>query len=179
MIGPLEELIEQLAQGLALVEAVADEDYTGCESGADATATETAWASPGAHTRHLLDFVDCLLSGIDARRIDYTARKRRGDVEHSRERGRREIQRVLEELEGLREQDGALPLAIRPEPAQPWTGSTLARELQFVSCHVLHHHALIRMTLAHRGIEAPPQYGVAPSTLDYIAECDDGAMRGD
>lgn len=168
-----DELIELLRQGSALLETLTDEEYRG------GVETETeAWSSPGAHARHLLDFVDCLLAGLDARRIDYTARKRRSDVEDSRECGCSEIARTIEDLEGLRGLDARLPIEVRPEPAQAWSQSTLARELQFVSSHVVHHHALIRMTLAHRGIEAPPEFGVAPSTLDHRAQ-DTAREQGD
>jgi len=166
-----DELIELLQQGYALAASLSDEDY------AASIQTETdgavaSWASPGAHTRHLLDFVGCLLSGMDAQRIDYTARKRRGEVETNREVGRREIESAIEGLERIRHLEGRLPVEVRPEPDQDWTRSTVARELQFVSTHVLHHHALIRLTLAQRGVEAPPEFGVAPSTLRYRAEED-------
>lgn len=157
------ECIEFLLEGGALIEALADEDYAfPCEG--------SAWSSPGAHTRHFLDFVDCLLTGIDAQRIDYTARKRRSDVEESRMVGCREIALAVEGLERIRHLDGRLPLEVRPEPNQDWTRSTLSRELQFVSGHVVHHQALIRMTLAHRGVEAPSNYGVAPSTRAHREE---------
>ena len=164
-----DELIELLQQGHALTASLSDEDYA---TSIETEGTVASWASPGAHTRHLLDFVGCLLSGIDARRIDYTARKRRGEVEAIREVGRREIESAIEGLEGIRHLDGRLPVDVRPEPGQDWTRSTVSRELQFVSTHVLHHHALIRLTLAQRGVEAPPEFGVAPSTLRYRAEED-------
>jgi hypothetical protein len=156
-----------LAESRALIEALADEDYAfPCEG--------SAWASPGAHTRHFLDFVDCLLTGIDAQRIDYTARKRRGDVEVSRVVGCTEIGRAIEGLQRIQHLDGRLLLEVRPEPEQDWTCTTLSRELQFVTGHVVHHQALIRMTLAHRGIEAPPEYGVAASTRAYRNAQNDG-----
>lgn len=170
MTRATEECIELLQQGLSLVEALADEDYSSPNANSNTSAQEQgAWSSPGAHTRHLLDFVSCLLVGIDARRIDYTARKRRPEVEISRIIGRREIIRSIEGLERIQHLEPEYSLEVRPEPQQDWTRSTLARELQFVSGHAVHHHALIRMTLAHRGIEAPRDYGFAPSTLAYRA----------
>ncbi|CAM9831131.1 unnamed protein product, partial [Discosporangium mesarthrocarpum] len=164
-------LIELLHQGHALVEALSDEDYAASLE-TKTQAADATWASPGAHTRHLLDFVDCLLDGLDAQRIDYTARKRRSEVETRREAGRRQLERALEALECLRELEGRMPLEVRPEPGQDWTRSSLSRELQFISTHVIHHHALIRLTLTLRGIEAPAEFGVAPSTVAYRAESD-------
>lgn len=164
-----EELIELLRQGHAMIEALSDEDYAAALETTTQSADAT-WASPGAHTRHSLDFVSCLLAGIDARRIDYTARKRRPEVETHREVGRQQIERAIDALERIRSLDGRTPIEVRPEPGQDWTRSSLSREMQFVSTHVLHHYALIRLTLALRGIEAPPEFGVAPSTLAYRAE---------
>lgn len=162
LVRSVAECAGHLEQGRRLVATLADEDYRAGEPDGD-------WASPGAHTRHLLDFVHSLLDGLEARRIDYTARKRRTEVETCRRAGGRALERAVEDLGRLRALDGALAVAVRGEPGQPWTRSTLARELQFVSAHVVHHHALIRMTLAHRGIEAPRDYGVAPSTLAHRA----------
>lgn len=162
-------LIELLRRGRDLLESLPDDDYA-APLETTTQATDATWASPGAHTRHLLDFVDCLLSGIDARRIDYTARKRRPEVETSRDAGAGRIERAIAGLERLREHDGRMPIEVRPESGQDWTRSTLSRELQFVSHHVVHHHALIRLTLAVRGVEAPPELGIAPSTLAHRAE---------
>lgn len=162
-------LIDLLRQGYALIDALSDEDYAASLE-TTTQATDATWASPGAHTRHLLDFVGCLLAGIDAQRIDYTARKRRPEVETHREVGRQQIERAIDGLERIRNLDGRTPIEVRPEPGQDWTRSSLSRELQFVSTHVIHHHALIRLTLALRGVEAPPEFGVAPSTLAYRAE---------
>ena len=153
------ECIELLAEGRSLIEALADEDYAfACE--------DSAGSSPGAHTRYFLDFVDCLLTGIDAQQIDCTARKRRGGVEASRVIRCRQIGHVIEGLEHIQHLDGRLPLEVRPEPDQDWTRSTLSRELQFVSGHVVHHQALIRMTLAHRG-RGTARNGVTPSTRGH------------
>lgn len=163
-----DELVELLRQGHALIEALSDEDYA-AKIETPSQAANASWASPGEHTRHLLDFVGCLLAGIDAQRIDYTARKRQPEVETRREVGQREVARAIDGLERIRHLDGRLPIEVRPEPEQDWTRSSLSRELQFVSTHVIHHHALIRLTLALQGIETPPGYGVAPSTLAYHA----------
>jgi hypothetical protein len=155
------ECADVLQQGFDLVEALADEQYAFdvFEGGS------SIWSSPGAHTRHVLDFLDCLLTGLDAKRIDYTNRKRRLNVEQSRTVGLREIERAIASLERLTHLEAQLPLDVRSDMNQEWSKSTLSRELQFVIGHVIHHYALIRLTLAHRGIEAPSDYGVAPSTL--------------
>jgi hypothetical protein len=48
--------------------------------------------------------------------------------------------------------------------------SNLARELMFCVSHAIHHHAMIGMQCAQRGIELPTHLGVAPSTIIHRAQ---------
>jgi len=41
--------------------------------------------------------------------------------------------------------------------------------LQVLSSHTVHHFALIAMTLRLHGVEMEPGFGMAPSTLRYLA----------
>jgi hypothetical protein len=47
--------------------------------------------------------------------------------------------------------------------------SSISRELQVLSSHTVHHFALIAMTLRMRGVELDSDFGMAPSTLRYLA----------
>jgi hypothetical protein len=47
--------------------------------------------------------------------------------------------------------------------------SSASRELQVLSSHTVHHFALIAMTLRMHGVEMDPGFGMAPSTLRYLA----------
>ena len=47
--------------------------------------------------------------------------------------------------------------------------SSISRELQVLSSHTIHHFAMIAMTLRFHGIEIDPEFGMAPSTLRYLA----------
>jgi hypothetical protein len=53
---------------------------------------------------------------------------------------------------------------------EPFMESSIDRELQVLSSHTIHHFALIAMTLRLHGVEMPPDFGMAPSTLRYQAE---------
>lgn len=151
-----------IRQGIDLFEALEPDAYAAGTPGGDG-----GWASPGAHARHVLDVLECLFEGLEARAVDYTERKRRPDVERCPEVGLREMRRGLERIRRLEREDDDLPLQVRSDAGQSWTRSTLARELQFVATHVVHHYALIRLTLSHQDIEAPPDFGVAASTLAH------------
>ncbi len=45
--------------------------------------------------------------------------------------------------------------------------STVGRELQFLVSHTVHHFAIIAVMHSSQGIELPPDFGIAPSTLKY------------
>jgi hypothetical protein len=47
--------------------------------------------------------------------------------------------------------------------------SSVSRELQVLSSHTIHHFALIAMTLRAHGVDLDPEFGMAPSTLRYLA----------
>jgi hypothetical protein len=151
-----------LHQGRDLIASLSSEDYA-CASEAE------IWASPGAHLRHVIDYFDRLLTGIDACCIDYTARQRCVEVEHSRVAALRELDRCIESLTKLEDRDERCAVEVRSDEDEPYVGSTLARELRFVASHTVHHFALIRLTLARRGIATPRDLGVSPSTLAHRA----------
>jgi hypothetical protein len=47
--------------------------------------------------------------------------------------------------------------------------SSISRELQVLSSHTVHHFALIAITLRVHGVEIDSDFGMAPSTLRYLA----------
>jgi len=53
--------------------------------------------------------------------------------------------------------------------------SSVSRELQVLSSHTIHHFALIAMTLRLHGVEMDPDFGMAPSTLRYLAHAAEAA----
>jgi len=46
--------------------------------------------------------------------------------------------------------------------------STVARELNYVVAHAIHHYALIAVIAGISGIRLPREFGVAPSTLNHL-----------
>ncbi|MFO0688108.1 MAG: DinB family protein [Myxococcota bacterium] len=151
-----------LEQGRELVAGLAPEEYGACFD-------EGTFSSTGAHLRHVIDYLDCLLAGVDARSIDYTARRRCPEIETSREAGLRELARCIEALDKLDPRRERFTVDVRCDEGDPWVGSTLARELGFVASHTVHHFALIRLTLARCGRRTAPEFGVSPSTLAHRA----------
>ena len=156
--------IHFLDQGIALLDSLDDSLFQSCD--------EHGHSCVGAHLRHVLDCYRCFLRGLDSDRIDYDARERNASLESDRRIAREKLLEVRHALEELGGSDRNRQMWVRVDAAawsdvDPWTQSTLGRELQFLLSHTVHHFALIAMTLRAIGFEPGSAFGVAPSTLEH------------
>ena len=108
------------------------------------------------------------------RRIDYDARRRDPGVENDRNMALQKARELSESLSKLGEQphlvSGLLVCArdgLDGADGPGWIDSTPERELQFLASHTIHHYAIIALLMRIQGKEAPPEFGIAPSTLAY------------
>lgn len=157
-----------LRQALALLGRLSDASYSTIPVG-------LAPHRAGSHLRHILEFYECFLEGVESAHIDYDARRRDEAVERSRSAATARILSIMHRLEtmpGLR-CDGAV--WVRMEDADPaevrdsFLMSSVSRELQTLSSHTIHHFALIAVTLLAHGVAVEPDFGMAPSTLRHMA----------
>ena len=80
---------------------------------------------------------------------------------------------LSDKLQSARELRGDCMLFVRAEDADglrladPYSVSSVGRELISLSSHTIHHFALISLTLQALGHSVDPDFGVAPSTLRY------------
>jgi hypothetical protein len=125
-------------------------------------------SGPGGHVRHILDAYDCLLRGVEAGRVDFTARERDERTATEPAFACDRISRTVTALRMLRV-PASSPLAVRAEDTagNAWCASSVGRELQSLLSHTIHHLALVAFVLRLRGIEPGETIGVAPSTLAY------------
>jgi hypothetical protein len=151
----------------------------------------------GSHLRHVLEFYECFLQGLESGRIDYDRRRRDVTVENSRRIAAARISAIICSLQKLAPQRksvaaisaageeatsscGALEratlnaqcmLAVRMENDEDgvYLQSSIGRELQALSSHTIHHFALIGVTLRLHGFPIDPEFGMSPSTLRYHA----------
>jgi len=168
----LSKLIEMnvcwLRQALTLLDRLDDQAYSMSPPGLDPHRA-------GAHLRHVLEFYQCFLEGLESLHIDYDSRRRNAAIEQSRSAAADAIQSIIRALETHTELDGEATLWVRLEDAgagvvaEPHMESSISRELQVLSSHTIHHFALIAVTLRLHGVEIDPSFGVAPSTLRYLA----------
>ena len=80
---------------------------------------------------------------------------------------------TAEKLQNLTEQNLNGEVKIRHERAtdetdeKSWCQTTVARELEFLQSHTVHHLSIIVLKRAHAGIKVDENFGVADSTLKY------------
>jgi len=149
-----------LEQALALLAALSPERYA---------VRRGDWAPVGAQYRHVLEHYQCFLAGVATGAIDYDARRRDARLEQNPARAAQATREALDALASLRALGPDRPVAVQlrtavdaPEPE--WSRSTLAREIQFLVSHTVHHFALIKLLLADEPVTLGPEFGVAPST---------------
>jgi hypothetical protein len=166
--SPLHEAIaEVLRQGESLLNSLSDENYT-------RKLPAVFGSTVGGHYRHCLDHFQSLLQGLDAYEINYDNRERNSRIENDRAFGLSETQRILRAFGSIPTPFLKCPINVRSKinydiDAAPLIGSTVGRELMYAVAHAIHHYALIGVMCGMLEVPVPAGFGVAPSTLKYLA----------
>jgi uncharacterized damage-inducible protein DinB len=126
----------------------------------------------GPHLRHVIEHVEALLNGLALGMVDYDHRARPTDVETQPVRCAERLRALIERIEQL--EDGAQGEALQvgfvyglDGDAFSFSPSSLARELQFVCSHTIHHYAMLLPELRRLDVPLPEHFGVAPETLRH------------
>lgn len=130
-------------------------------------------ASVGQHTRHFVEFYQCLLQQIDTpdQVINYALRKRDLHIETDPDFAAHTIAECCNRLASLRDNPDCT--LVCDEHVSGGHGvtvqSNLARELVYNIEHTIHHLAIIKIGLHAIApqITLPPHFGVAPSTIRH------------
>jgi hypothetical protein len=158
--------IRWLRQALRLLERLDDAVYS-------STAPGFAPHRVGAHLRHVLEFYQCFLDGLDSSHIDYDSRRRDESIERSRHTASIAIWSIIYALDTSAEHERIVWVRMEDAKAsgvcESFMESSLSRELQALSSHTVHHFALIAVILRAHGVQLDPDFGMAPSTLRYLA----------
>lgn len=129
-------------------------------------------SSIGQHTRHVIEFLQCLIHQCQCedRVINYEKRQRDKAIEEVPAQAMAAIQEVVKALESetlpqnliLETQYGSHLPVHRVE-------TTLEREIIYNIEHAIHHLAMIRIGLqvVAPDLDIPRGFGVAPSTIRY------------
>jgi hypothetical protein len=152
-------LLDEITDGIRVIDGLDDISYRRRSNNS---------ASVGEQFRHNLDFVNSFLSGIAIGRIDYDKRERDVRVERSRGWAIEKFDIAGYKLMILsRAQIGSTVSVKSESDTGVWLTSSVAREMEFVLSHMIHHHALIAEKLVGQGIILDRAFGVAPSTKSY------------
>lgn len=129
-------------------------------------------ASVGQHSRHIIEFFQCLEAQLRNGSICYDLRQRQLSIEQSPEVAIAAIGTTVAWLRSA-PADCTLQLWVNHEldkdDAHNQIASSLIRELVFNVEHAIHHMAIIKIGLKLQSpeVELPEHFGVAPSTIRY------------
>ena len=152
--------VEALRQARAVLESINDNIYA-------QTAPGTNGISIGSHMRHVLEFYECFLRGIDRGVIDYDARSRSSAVQTDRGVAAQRTDDLLWKVQSIPPEQMDIPIQVCGEDTGILLASTVGRELQALVSHTIHHFAMIAVALHGWGAGVDPAFGVAPATLRY------------
>jgi len=129
-------------------------------------------ASIGQHTRHFIEFYQCLLDQITtpSPEVNYSKRLRQPAIEENPEFAMQTIQNLVNEILALDENIICqLKCSEQFENEDVYVDSNLERELLYNVEHTIHHLAIIKIGIAAvaPGIILPERFGIAPSTLRH------------
>lgn len=157
--------IRFLEQGAELLESLPESIYA-------STQPPLYPSGVGGHMRHCIDHYHAFLSGLPSGRIDYDARERDRTLEQSPAAAARTLRHLALSLTRLDLDQPPRTVSSKvdcggEDVAAMWADSTVARELQFLLSHTVHHFALIALILRLQGVGLPAGFGKAPSTLRH------------
>jgi uncharacterized damage-inducible protein DinB len=161
----VQSVLEILAQGELLLAQLGDEDYT--------RRVPVAFnASIGGHYRHCLDHFRSLLGSATEGDLNYDHRERGTLVESDRFAALNVTRELRESYERLDSTTLMRVLAVTCKTSCATAGSqtapsTIGREIMYSVAHAVHHYALIGVMGGIQGLDMPPGFGVAPSTLKH------------
>lgn len=150
-----EQLNDQLDQLQLLLKTINLEQY--CHK-----SKYLANATIGGHTRHIIEMLQCAIKGYEAERIDYINRERNLLIEADIELA----QYLTEALKIQANLNDKIMQVVNDDGSTCY--SSFNRELVYNVEHIIHHLALIKVSLIELNIiSLNENLGVAYSTIQY------------
>ncbi len=149
-----------LDQAVCLMERIDDDAFS---TGPELLPSHRA----GKHLRHVLEFYECFLNGVESGSVDYDARNHNEALEGNRLAACKKAAQIIERLQEISSLDDRRQLEVRMEGDDIFLRSSIGRELQVLSSHTIHHFALISIALRLQGIAVDAGFGMSPSTLQF------------
>ena len=149
-----------LSNAISLIDAIDDDIYTN-------TTVGPYYSSIGSHVRHLLDFFDCIINGLETNNIDLTARKRDEVISTNREAAKNHIVDIQQKLTSFADvnTDYLLHVTDNLGEGNVTIMYTLESVLAQANTHATHHYAIISYMLSTLNVNVEiPGFGYNPST---------------
>jgi hypothetical protein len=128
-------------------------------------------SSVGQHVRHVVELFQCLVNGYATGAVNYDARPRNQAIATHKEVAAECLANITN---AITHPDKAMLLqtSFGPDDKPSTISTTYFREIVYNIEHAIHHMALIRIGIGEvSDIGLPQEFGVAPSTLKYQAQC--------
>lgn len=153
------QLNEQLNQLAGLLKTITPEQY--CYK-----SKFLSNASIGSHTRHIIELLQCLINGYETELIDYINRERNLQIETN-------VELALYLIEVLKMQSDLSDKIVYIVSEDATTVySSYSRELVYNIEHIIHHLALIKVSLIELGLDIVNEnFGMAYATIEYKKIC--------
>ena len=153
-------IIQNLNRGVNLLNSINDQEY------AD-NSTAPYYSSIGIHMRHILDVFDCILRGVDQKKIDLSSRQRNELAEIKVAIGLNYFDQIISKLSYLEKENLDIIVEVKDDLGQGMITAnyTLAAALIQAHSHAIHHFASIGYIISHMGINLPDgDFGYNPTT---------------
>jgi hypothetical protein len=125
--------------------------------------------SIGAHTRHVVEFYQCLLNGTKTGLINYDARQRDLRIEQQLDYTLDIIDEIMYRLQNVNDLSQKINLKVEYGDEHFTVPTTFTREEVYLIEHTIHHFALIRIGLQESfpQVNIDPNFGYAHSTIQH------------
>ena len=153
-------IIQNLNRGVNLLNSINDEQYAN-------NSTAPYYSSIGIHMRHILDVFDCIFKGIEAKKIDLTARERNELAETKVAVGLAYFDQIMSQLKEIQLGDLDQMVEVKDDLGLGMVTAnyTLAAALIQAHSHAIHHFASIGYIISQMGINLPDgDFGYNPTT---------------
>jgi hypothetical protein len=124
-------------------------------------------ASIGGHARHIIELLECAITGFETGLIDYVNRKRNLDLQSNRMLACGTISAIIKDINSS---DKLLEMLVETDDEfqKNTVSTTYYREIVYNTEHTIHHLALIKVALIEMQLSlVDDNFGMAYSTIKY------------
>jgi hypothetical protein len=126
-------------------------------------------SSLGQHSRHVIEFYQCLMRSTTTGTVNYDARERSLRLENDVTYANKSIEAIMDFMQ--KNDFSRLNLALESEfgACHCSVETNFDREMIYLIEHSIHHFALLRIGLQENfpSVAIPPYFGIAYSTVSY------------